>query len=148
MTDLRGRRRRSDESYRVNPGLRLRRRAAPAPPTATRDLVWDQVTEHIATTVRTLTEPARRPVLSSDARDTPAALLGASGDACRFDEYAHRAEGCPRDGAGRTRGFRHSLARASAEHRRLTALLRIADPEAALIPRPSARRHEQARVGG
>ncbi|MFE6488016.1 hypothetical protein ACFVGN_34485 [Streptomyces sp. NPDC057757] len=148
MTDLREQRRRSDESYRVNPGLGLRRRAAPAPPTATRDLVWDQVTEQIATTVRTLTEPARRPVLSSDARDTPAALLGASGDACRFDEYAHRAEGRPRDGAGRTRDFRHSLARASAEHRRLTALLRIADPEAALIPRPSARRHEQARVGG
>ncbi len=70
VTDLREARRWSDESCRVNPGLRLRRRAAPTPPTATWDFDWDQVTEHIATTARTLADPARRP-LSSRKPGTP-----------------------------------------------------------------------------
>ncbi|MFC9843843.1 aromatic acid exporter family protein [Streptomyces sp. NPDC060223] len=160
VTDLREQRRWSDESYRANPGLRMRRRAAPARPKAPWDFVWDQVTENIATTIRTLAEPARRPVLSSDAIDALTALLRAAGDVCRFDEYGQQAEGRPCDDAAPARNFRLSLAEASAAHRRLTALcagrnrtvapttgglladarrllsalLRIADPEAALIP--------------
>lgn len=174
VTDLREARRWSDESYRVNPGLRLRRLAAPTPPTATWDFVWDQVTEHIATTIRTLAEPARRPVLPSDARDALTALLRATGDACRFDEHTHQAKGHSSGDVEPAQDFRRSLARASAAHRRLTAvcagqhralapttgglladtrrllsaLLRIADPEAAPEPGSSARRHVEARAGG
>jgi hypothetical protein len=174
VTDLREARRWSDESYRVNPGLRLRRRAAPTPPTATWDFVWDQITEHIATTIRTLAEPARRPGLAPNARDALAALLRAAGDVCRSGEHAHIAGPCSPGDVEQVQDFRRSLARASAAHRRLTAayagrhpglasttggpladtrrllsaLLRIAGPEAVLASGPFARRHADQSADG
>jgi hypothetical protein len=159
VTDLREARRWSHESYRVNPGLRMRR-VPPAPPSAAWDFVWDQATQQIVTTVRTLAEPARRPPLPSGARDALASLLRAAGDACRCDEHA-RPGG---DGStGATGDRRDALACASAAHRRLTAacteglraltpvtggiladtrrlllaLVRTGDPEASFYPRSS-----------
>ncbi|MFF1449242.1 aromatic acid exporter family protein [Streptomyces sp. NPDC058274] len=196
VTDLREARRWSDESYRANPGRRLRR-SAPTPPAVAWDFAWDQVTEHIATTVRTLAEAPRHLELPSDATDALAALLRAAGDACRPEadrshargpvEHGRRTvDGASGGSAGRvtpehaTPGVgtsadgrhepaserRSALARASAAHRRLTAvcaehrtlmplvgglllntrrllaaLLRIADPEAAFTPAASAPPH-------
>ncbi|MFJ4628274.1 aromatic acid exporter family protein [Streptomyces sp. NPDC088847] len=174
VTDLREARRWSDESCRVNPGLRLRRRAAPTPPTGTWDSDWDQVTEHIATTTRTLADPARRPPLEPEARDALAALLRAAGDVCGGDELGHLA-GSPGPGeAEQPRDVRHALARASAAHRRLTAasagrhpapasttgglltdtrrllsaLLRLADPETVPASEPTAGRRAASPASG
>lgn len=174
VTDLREARRWSDESYRVNPGRRLRRRAAPTPPTATWDSVWDQVTEHIATTTRTLADPARRPDLEPEARDALAALLRAAGDVCGCEERGHSAGPRGPGEAEQARDVRHALARASAAHRRLTAagagrhpglasttgglltdtgrllsaLLRLADPEAAPASERSPGRRTAQQAGG
>ncbi|MGW7265220.1 FUSC family protein [Streptomyces sp. NPDC054842] len=158
VTELREARRWSAESYRINPARRLRR--VPPEPPAAWDFVWDQVTEHTARTMRTLTEAAVRPPLPSEARDALAALLRAAGDACLLDD--HLREDGRRDDAG-TDEARRALARASAAHRRLTtaaragrgftsttggvladtrrllsALLRVADPDAAFDPEAPA----------
>ncbi|MFD5074965.1 aromatic acid exporter family protein [Streptomyces sp. NPDC058371] len=119
VTDLREARRWSDESYRVNPGHRLRR-SAPAPPAVAWDFAWDQVTEHIATTLRTLAEAPRRLELPSDARDALAALLRAAGDACLPDAClpdACRSDACLPDAcrpAERSRGAADGVREGSA----------------------------------
>jgi hypothetical protein len=172
VTDLREARRWSEESYRVNPGRRFRREP-PTPPAVAWDFVWDQMTEHIATTIRTLAEPTRRPPLPSDVRDALVSVLRAAGDTCRCDQHARHPAGGDSAAVHAAEQARRALARAAAAHRRLTALcldhhgapattiggiladtrrllsalVRIADPEAAFEPRPSAHRpSEQATV--
>jgi hypothetical protein len=131
------------------------------------------VTEHIATTIRTLAEPTRRPPLPSDVRDALVSVLRAAGDTCRCDERARRPAGGDSAAVLAAGQARRALARAAAAHRRLTALcldhhgapatttggiladtrrllsalVRIADPEAAFEPRSSAHHpSEQATV--
>ncbi|MFD7706324.1 aromatic acid exporter family protein [Streptomyces sp. NPDC059785] len=161
VADLRDTRRWSDESYRVNPGRRMRR--GPAVPPAGWEFAWDQVTENTVTTMRTLADAARRPVLPSGVPDALSAVLRAAGDVCRCGDPDHAREGGV-DGQQGER--RRALARASAAHRRLrtlyaardvpltstagavladtrrllTALLRVSDPTAATAPAASADR--------
>ncbi|MEU1039473.1 FUSC family protein [Streptomyces sp. NPDC005907] len=168
VTDLREARRWADESYRINPARRLRR--IPPEPPAAWDFVWDQVTEHIMRTTRALTEAAPRPPLPADARDALAELLRAAGDVCLLDD--HLQEDGRRD-EDRTRECRRALAGASAAHRRLTtacahgqrvltpatggvladtrrllsALVRIADPDAVFEAQGARQSRTEQRVG-
>ncbi|MEU0039208.1 FUSC family protein [Streptomyces sp. NPDC006333] len=118
---LREARRWSDESNRVNPGLRLRRRVEPAPPPTEWDLVWAGVTEHLSSVIRMLSDPAEGLSLGPDQTKALGTLLRAAGDACRLGTSSTQPTSRrPRDGHAH-RDFRRSLARASAAHRRLTA---------------------------
>ncbi|MFF1706706.1 aromatic acid exporter family protein [Streptomyces sp. NPDC058252] len=106
VTDLRVARRRSDESYRLNPAHRLRS-SVPAPPAADWDVDWDRITEDIRATMRTLTETAALP---DCVPDPLAALLRAAGDVAELPEGADDER--PR-----------ALGVAAAAHRQLTAVL-------------------------
>jgi uncharacterized membrane protein YccC len=109
VMDLRVARRRSDESYRLNPGHRLRS-SVPAPPTADWDVTWYQITEDIRATMRTLTETAALP---DCVPVTLAALLRAAGDVAELPKGAD--DECPR-----------ALGVAAASHRQLTPSSRTA----------------------
>ncbi|WP_308117824.1 FUSC family protein [Streptomyces anatolicus] len=125
VTDLRTARRWSDESYRFNPGRKLRR-SVPRAPASDWDFAWDRITEHIKTTVRTLAETGEdRPSLADLPEDAPgilSELLRAAGDVCALDE-----SGAPGSEAGERRGTardrRSALRTAQEAHERLTLLL-------------------------
>ncbi|MEU9955152.1 aromatic acid exporter family protein [Streptomyces sp. NPDC050982] len=107
VTDLRVARRWSNESYRLNPGHRLRRSVL-APPQADWDLTWDRVTEHIRATMRTLTEAT---VLPDGVPGILATLLRAAGDVLGLQESDAADDG------------RRAEDAAMAAHRRLTLIL-------------------------
>jgi hypothetical protein len=118
--DLQDARRWMDESYRVNPGLHLRRQADLVPPPAQRDFAWTQVTEHLASVIRTLGTPAPPVPLAPDGDEPLQTLLRAAGDACRFATATVQSAGGNPGSVEGGDDFRCSLARASAAHRRLT----------------------------
>ncbi|MBM7171054.1 FUSC family protein [Streptomyces sp. G44] len=125
MTDLRSARRWTDESYRFNPGRKLRR-SVPHPPGADWDFTWDRITEHIRTTVRAVTETREdRPSLADLPEEAPgilAELLRAAGDVCEFDDSDTRPAG--RQSPPETeRDRRRAMDRANAAHDRLARLL-------------------------
>ncbi|WP_328370833.1 aromatic acid exporter family protein [Streptomyces sp. NBC_00445] len=60
VAELRDARRWSDESFRFNPGHKLRRTVVP-PPSADWDLTWDRITEHIRAAIRTLNDATTLP---------------------------------------------------------------------------------------
>ncbi|MGW0537785.1 FUSC family protein [Streptomyces sp. NPDC003032] len=111
VTDLRSARRWSDESYRLNPGRKLRR-SVPNPPAPDWDFTWDRITEHIRAIVRPLAETGEdRPSVADLPKDAPgilAELLRAAGDVCALDDSDARA----------------ALDTAKAAHERLMLLLR------------------------
>ncbi|MDQ1040332.1 hypothetical protein QFZ75_006748 [Streptomyces sp. V3I8] len=106
VTELRSARRWSDESYRFNPGRKLRRSAEPPPP-ADWDFTWDRITEHIRAITRSLSEAARLP---DSVPGVLAPQLRAAGDvlASRRDAADER---------------RRALDTAEAAHRRLARAL-------------------------
>ncbi|WP_155056809.1 FUSC family protein [Streptomyces blattellae] len=107
VAELRDARRWSDESYRFNPGHKLRRTVA-TPPSADWDLTWDRITEHIRATIRTLHDAATLP---DCVPGLLASLMRSAGDVLAPD-----APGAPGDRA-------RALDEATAAHRRLTAVL-------------------------
>ncbi|MFF6999685.1 aromatic acid exporter family protein [Streptomyces sp. NPDC008313] len=174
VTDLREARRWSEESRRTNPALRLRR-VSPPPPAHAWEFVWDRATDHIATTMRTLTEVAARPTLAPEVRDSLAAVLRAAGDVCLLDEHTPQAPPAAESDGAPAGDHRQALARAAAAHRHLTSvcagrplelttgglladtrrllavLVWTADPEGAYDPEVPTRRHGAAaggRLGG
>ncbi|MBZ4015303.1 FUSC family protein [Streptomyces purpurogeneiscleroticus] len=88
VTDLHTARGWDQESYRLNPGYRLRRRGSAAPP-ADWDETWDGISEHLKTLTRTLREAA--PDQNDLAPPPPGALglaadvLDAAGNVCEHD---------------------------------------------------------------
>ncbi|MEV0220607.1 hypothetical protein [Streptomyces sp. NPDC050704] len=106
VTDLRTERRWSDESYRLNPGRRLRRSALP-PPAAEWDFTWDRITDHIRATTRTLTDASTLP---DGVPDILSSLLRAAGDVLGTEDDAADER-------------RRALDAANAAHRRLTSVL-------------------------
>lgn len=134
VTDLRTARRWSDESYRFNPGRKLRR-SAPVPPAAEWDFVWDRITSHVEAITRTLAEATGGrpdgPVLPDPAPGIVARLLRAAGDVCALDDTAeHRPAREAGDGDGepgerdRDRDRREALRSAYAAQNELTSLFR------------------------
>ncbi|MGA4847277.1 FUSC family protein [Streptomyces sp. G5(2025)] len=125
MTDLRTARRWSDESYRFNPGRKLRR-SVPHPPSADWDFTWDRITEHIRTTVRTVTETREeRPSLADLPEEAPgilAELLRAAGDVCELDDSDTRPAG-QESPPETVRDRRRAMRAANAAHGRLARLL-------------------------
>ncbi len=134
VTDLRTARRWTDESYRFNPGRKLRR-SVPTPPSPDWDFTWDRITEHIRTTVRTLAETGEdRPSLADLPKEAPgilAELLRAAGDLCALDESGAAPTG-PQDASETARERHSALRRAKEAHERLTGLLK--DPDTAVTP--------------
>lgn len=61
LTDLREAQRWSQESGRLNPGLRMRRSAVAYAPRGLPDAAWYDITDHLAALSRTLTELDRQP---------------------------------------------------------------------------------------
>ncbi|MEU6229434.1 aromatic acid exporter family protein [Streptomyces sp. NPDC047042] len=82
VTELRSARRWSDESYRLNPGHRMRRSLS-APPQAEWDIVWDRIAEDIRATTRTLSEVT---VLPAGVPGILATLLRSAGDVLAAEE--------------------------------------------------------------
>ncbi|GAA0593073.1 FUSC family protein [Streptomyces crystallinus] len=131
VTDLRSARRWSDESYRFNPGRRLRR-SAPVAPAADWDFVWDRITSHIEAITRTLADAAGGrcddTVLRDPAPRTVAELLRAAGDVCALDDAveipADQAQGSENQSGGRSRERREALRRAYTAQSELTSLFR------------------------
>jgi len=101
VTEMRTARRWCDESYRFNPGHRLRRSQPEPPPDW--DYTWDRLTEHIRTTLRPLAEEQ----LDEPVRGHLGPLLRAAGEVCAADGAA---------------GRRRALDRVRSAHRRLAAL--------------------------
>ena len=84
VTEMRTARRWCDESYRFNPGHRLRRSQPEPPPDW--DYTWDRLTEHIRTTLRPLAEEQ----LDEPVRGHLGPLLRAAGEVCAADGAAGR----------------------------------------------------------
>ncbi|MFF3486581.1 aromatic acid exporter family protein [Streptomyces sp. NPDC002701] len=114
VTELRTARSWSDESYRYNPGRRLRRSAS-APPPADWDFTWDRITEHIRAITRSLSEAVSLP---DSVPGILSPLLRASGDVLSS-----------RDDAADER--RRALDTAVAAHHRLAAALAVSGLQAA-----------------
>ncbi|MFG2720114.1 aromatic acid exporter family protein [Streptomyces sp. NPDC048416] len=131
VTDLRTARRWSDESYRFNPGRRLRR-STPLPPAADWDFAWDRITNHVEAITRTLAEPPERrsdrTLLPGPAPGIVAELLRAAGDVCALDDTGESSEAPERDddeASGQTQDRRReALHRAYAAEKELTSLFR------------------------
>ncbi|WP_328314741.1 aromatic acid exporter family protein [Streptomyces sp. NBC_00442] len=131
VTDLRTARRWSEESYRFNPGHRLRR-SAPLPPAADWDYTWDRITNHLEAITRTLAETAAKQpdgeVLPGPAPGIVAALLRAAGDVCGLDDTLECSDSSGQDGdeqaLRRTRDRREALRRAYAAENELTSVFR------------------------
>ncbi|WP_413756143.1 FUSC family protein [Streptomyces sp. MMBL 11-3] len=113
VTELRTARRSSHESYRFNPGHRLRRSAVPPPPEDW-DFTWDRITERIRAITRSLSEAGW---LADSVPDVLAPQLRAAGDvlASRQDAVEER---------------RRALDTAEAAHHRLASALADSGNEA------------------
>nr|WP_128374443.1 FUSC family protein [Streptomyces cavernae] len=105
VTEMRTARSWSDESYRFNPGRRLRRSAPEPPPDW--DYTWDRLTEHIRMTLRPLVETS----VEDPVREILASLLRAAGEVCGAESAAER---------------RRALDDVRAAHRRLASVLETA----------------------
>ncbi|MCX5384425.1 aromatic acid exporter family protein [Streptomyces sp. NBC_00083] len=131
VTDLRTARRWSEESYRFNPGHRLRR-SAPLPPAADWDYTWDRITNHLEAITRTLAETAvnrsGEAALPGPAPRIVAELLRAAGDVCGLDDTLEGSDSTGKDAdeeaARRTRDRREALRRAYAAETELTSVFR------------------------
>ncbi|MEU3504413.1 aromatic acid exporter family protein [Streptomyces hundungensis] len=127
VTDLRTARRWSQESYRFNPGHRLRR-SAPLPPAADWDFTWDRITHHAEAITRTLAEAGQdRTVLPGPAPGILAELLGAAGDLCDLDDPLDGSDPADDDtdeARRRSRERHEALRRAYAAQDELTSLFR------------------------
>ncbi|MFE9406356.1 aromatic acid exporter family protein [Streptomyces sp. NPDC006530] len=130
VTDLRTARRWSEESYRFNPGHRLRR-SAPEPPAADWDFAWDRITDHAEAITRTLAETGQdrsgRTALPGPAPRILAELLGAAGDLCELDDPLAGSDPADDDtdeARRRSRARREALRRAYAAQDELTSLFR------------------------
>ncbi|MFG3280516.1 aromatic acid exporter family protein [Streptomyces sp. NPDC048111] len=77
VTELRTARGWADESYRFNPGRKLRR-SAPLPPPADWDFTWDRITHHIEAITRNLAEAAASQPEEPDKPDNPDKVAGPS----------------------------------------------------------------------
>ncbi|MEV7192602.1 FUSC family protein [Streptomyces sp. NPDC093510] len=134
VTDLRTARRWSHESYRLNPGRKLRR-SEPLLPSSDWDFAWDRITDQIRQTLRTLAETSQgRPALTDvpdEAREIGTELLRAAGDVCAQDDYAGalavresaRVPGAAAGCADRAADRHAALHRAQEAHGRLARLL-------------------------
>ncbi|MER0443735.1 FUSC family protein [Streptomyces sp. Edi4] len=131
VTDLRTARRWSQESYRFNPGHRLRR-SAPLPPTAEWDFTWDRITSHLEAITRTLATAAAndadQPVLPGPAPAVVAELLRAASDVCALDDTVERSQATERGSdeqtGERVQERRDALRRAYAAENELTSVFR------------------------
>ncbi|MGW2859037.1 FUSC family protein [Streptomyces sp. NPDC001205] len=131
VTDLRTARSWSDESYRFNPGRRLRR-SAPVPPAADWDFTWDRITSHVEAITRTLTGAAEgrsdHAALPDPALAIVAELLRAAGDVCELDDTLERssADAPEEDDTASERGRdrQRALRTAYAAQARLSAVFR------------------------
>ncbi|MGC5341549.1 FUSC family protein [Streptomyces sp. DT24] len=88
LSELRTARQWATESYRFNPGHRLRASALAPPPEW--DLVWERIGEHLQTITRTLLEAAvdrgRLATPPPSALECAAEVLRAAGDVCAMDQ--------------------------------------------------------------
>ncbi|MFH8612640.1 aromatic acid exporter family protein [Streptomyces sp. NPDC018029] len=139
VTDLRTARRWSHESYRLNPGRKLRR-SEPLLPSADWDFAWDRISDQVRVLLRTLAETSRdRPALTdvpAEARQILTDLLRSAGDICALDDYADaearadamkdsaRTGSAPPGGVDRTAERQAALRAAQEAHDRLVQLLR------------------------
>ncbi|GHB33052.1 FUSC family protein [Streptomyces xanthochromogenes] len=135
VTELRTARSWSDESFRLNPGRKLRR-STPLPPAADWDFTWDRITHHIEAITRTLAEAAGgsgRSALPDTAPPVVAELLRAAGDVCELDDTLEDSdlEGADADEATRRRNSdrRAALRRAYAAQSELGSMFRARSDE-------------------
>ncbi|MFK4070927.1 aromatic acid exporter family protein [Streptomyces sp. NPDC029674] len=138
VTDLRTARRWSHESYRLNPGRKLRR-SEPLLPSSDWDFAWDRVSDQVRVMLRTLAETSQdRPALTDvpeEAREIVTELLRAAGDICALDDYADaearaqdmresaRSRSAPPRGVDRSAERHAALRTAQDAHGRLVRLL-------------------------
>lgn len=129
LSDLRDARLWTRESYRLNPGRRLRR-TGPALPSSDWDRAWERIVDPLVTLTRTLAsavsdEPKLRPVPGA-ALEHLSDLLRAAGDVCAADRALI-------DGEGRRADQERALALESAwaAHGRLKRQLLEQDSETA-----------------
>ncbi|MGW7053175.1 FUSC family protein [Streptomyces sp. NPDC054887] len=150
LADLRDARRWSRESYRLNPGRRLRRTGPALPPPAW-DQAWERIADPLTTLLRTLAsttsdEPPLTPL--PEAAVAPLSdLLRAAGDVCAADRdhLEGRGEGSPDERA-------RALESAWTAHGRLKRQLARLDSETAtslggLVAQAQQLLHELAPVG-
>ncbi|MFF3976063.1 aromatic acid exporter family protein [Streptomyces sp. NPDC001828] len=130
VTELRTARSWSDESYRFNPGRKLRR-SAPLPPAADWDFTWDRITHHIEAITRTLAESAGgsgRAALPDAAPAIVAELLRAAGDVCELDDTLEHSDpgepGADESRRRRGRDRRAALQRAYTAQSELNSMFR------------------------
>ncbi|MFF1401466.1 aromatic acid exporter family protein [Streptomyces sp. NPDC058287] len=125
-TDLRTARRWANESYRLNPGGKLRRSVGAEPP-ADHDLTWERVAEHTRMTMRALAEMApdapEQAAIPASTSAAVAEILDGAGDLCALDEGTGRRPGRDTTASERARQRRDALTSARDAHRRLARLL-------------------------
>ncbi|MEV6655002.1 aromatic acid exporter family protein [Streptomyces sp. NPDC051219] len=129
LADLRHARQQTTESYRFNPGRRLRRSGPPLP-SADWDHGWERIVEHLAALTRILADAAgerRRlaPPPDSVLAEVPELLLAAADVCVAYRDPA----GAGGDGGGEERA--RAVSRAWDVHARIKGRLAEQDPETA-----------------